>query len=249
VSIGLGIKCIDGVVLCADTQYTAPGSHKFYDRKIFVVGRDNPTTWVSFAFAGNPDLMRMFDERFSSIVQDRSYSSTLVAIRQTLADVLEEMDQKIASDQSGLYMLCGITVAEEEPVLLKISRQIVCPVDLYDYVGVGDCSVVRYLSKVLFQSPKMTVKAASLLGTYLILQAKTFVDECGGETDLVALLPNGKINVKDRGITGSYEQQAGWLEFFFARIVASLSNPEDRSNRLESDIDRFIRRLRDTAGS
>jgi 20S proteasome alpha/beta subunit len=250
VSIAIAVRCTDGIVLCADTQITWAGSHKSYERKISAIGRDAPRACVVFAYAGNPELMKMFVENFSNIFRDTQYVVSVAAIRQTIVDVLEEMGSVVANDAVGLTMLCGVSLeGEEDIVLLKISGQIIRPVDLYDYVGVGDCSVVRYLSKVLFQSRNSTVKTASLRAVYLILQAKAFIDECGGETDLINLLPDGRICHHDHGYTISQEHQTSMLEFFLARIISSLSNPADTEGRLDGDIDRFVRRLKDTAKS
>src|ERR1700719_3848454 len=60
VTIGVGIKCTDGIVLCADSQFTFQNSHKFYDTKIYNLHLDKRPGWVCFTFAGDPGLMDMF---------------------------------------------------------------------------------------------------------------------------------------------------------------------------------------------
>ena len=70
VTIGIGFRCVDGVVLCADNQITFPGSHKFYERKLYQAsGKDNE--WqAGFTFAGTLDLMKNFYENFVEAMQD-----------------------------------------------------------------------------------------------------------------------------------------------------------------------------------
>ncbi len=45
-TIGIGIKCTDGVVLSSDTQITFPGSHKYYESKIFTVHYSPPRKYL-----------------------------------------------------------------------------------------------------------------------------------------------------------------------------------------------------------
>jgi hypothetical protein len=84
---------------------------------------------------------------------------------------------------------------------------------------------------------------ASLLGTYLVLQAKTFIGGCGGETDSIQILPDGMIHIDLRQDTLDYEDRTGKLENLFAQMISSLSNPEERK-RLDQDVERFVRGLK-----
>jgi hypothetical protein len=66
------------------------------------------------------------------------------------------------------------------------------------------------------------------------------IDECGGNTDLIQLLPDGRVHFYDHGGTMSFEQRTGMLEWYLARSISSLSNPEEAKSRLDSDIEKFV---------
>lgn len=188
-TIGVGFHCIDGVALFADTQITFPANHKYYERKIYSQSYSHACS-VAFTYAGNPDLMKMFYGKFHADMDGLlGKAMTVPIIQETIETVLANMDL-VATDSDGLFMLCGI-VASSNMVLLKTDRQIVRKVDHFDYVGCGDSSVLRYLSPLLITSRRVTTAYAQKAATYLIRQAKRYVDGCGGETTGHVLLKNG----------------------------------------------------------
>jgi hypothetical protein len=63
VTIGIGFKCIDGVVLAADQQVTWGESHKSYERKFR--SHSSGDEWnASFTFSGSPVLFKSFNDKF-----------------------------------------------------------------------------------------------------------------------------------------------------------------------------------------
>jgi hypothetical protein len=247
-TIGIGIKCSDGVVLCTDTQMTVSGSHKFYERKIFSIPLINRRGWVSLSYSGDPDLMNMFQGKFSPIVRSDIYNATVASILQTLEDVLNHMEAAIASSVAagyGLYMLCGVTTENETPTLIKTSNQIVSVVDYYAYVGAGDSSLLRYLTTVLFPPPELSMRAANMLAVYLVTQAKAFVDGCGGDTDISTLLPGGRLHTRDQGIAYTYEQRLLAVQHALNTSIRSLCDEGRRKERFGADIEQFSKGLLD----
>jgi hypothetical protein len=60
------------------------------------------------------------------------------------------------------------------------------------FVGAGDSSLSRFLANVLpINSLDLDIKTALLIGSYIVEQAKEFVDGCGGETQAMAVTDIG----------------------------------------------------------
>src|SRR4029077_7471690 len=83
------------------------------------------------------------------------------------------------------------TIASSETKLLKTERKAVSEVRNVDYVGVGDSSLLRYLSPLIVLGRLPTTNQAQYLGTYLVQQAKCYVDGCGGSTQAMTLQRDG----------------------------------------------------------
>jgi hypothetical protein len=88
--------------------------------------------------------MKMFDGKFKESMKLVPSPYTAERIMEVIETVLGLMDV-IDEDSVGLYMLCGIATALSDFRFIKTSQKIVSEVRLYDYVGVGDSSLLRYL--------------------------------------------------------------------------------------------------------
>jgi hypothetical protein len=76
VTIGIGFKCIDGIVICADTQITVPESHTYYAPKIWD-DRDPDNRWsLVFTYAGSPDLMDSFKDKLVQFLRENKGERT-----------------------------------------------------------------------------------------------------------------------------------------------------------------------------
>jgi hypothetical protein len=185
----IGFLCEDGVVLCADRQITYPKGHKYYEIKIYVHEWDDYPCVIAFTFSGNPTLMRMFNGKFEAAMQvviNGKVPPSIYLVQEQVETVLGLMDVA-ESDDEGLFMLCAIATPGPTWGLLKTERKAVSSVRLFDYVGAGDSSVVRYLEPIMTRLRTCTTMQALNIGTYLVWQAKKYVDGCGGETDAVVL--------------------------------------------------------------
>ena len=91
------------IVLCSDTQITFPESHKYYERKIHP--HTNPSWSMAFTYAGSPNLMRTFNEKFAMKQAIARFS--VLSIAEVLEDVRSGMNV-LDSDSYGLYLLCAI---------------------------------------------------------------------------------------------------------------------------------------------
>jgi hypothetical protein len=240
VSVGVAFLCQDGIVICADTQITWPENHKYYECKIYPHGGAN---WTFVAtFAGNPELMKSFDGKFRESMQLMPAPYTASKIQDNVETILSFFDI-LKDDPMQLSLLCGIVIANSEFRLLKTEGHVVRQVHRFDYVGVGDSSLLRYFAPLLTQTAQYDSKQALKIGTFLVLQAKRYVDGCGGDTNARVLQPNGMA----RRIDGleRMEQKFLMLEHQLGRLATYFFDNREPDTEVEEAAKKFVKALKD----
>jgi 20S proteasome alpha/beta subunit len=239
VTISVGFRCEDGIVICADTQITWPQSHKCYECKIYEHRTDDWT--LVNTFSGDPEVVKAFNENFDEAMPHASKPHTARQIRKVIESVLSQMD-----DVSDLSMLCAVAIPQTEMHLYKTSAKIVREVDSYDYIGAGDSSLLRYLGSLLTESVVPSgygSEYAYNLGCYFVLKAKVFIEGCGGDTTAWILRPHGHVDVRD-GNTYNTEQDFMWLEKTFRMAVAACFDPRVPERNVNDLLGKMVEKLK-----
>lgn len=239
-TIALGFLCQDGIVMGADTQLTAEGSHKGYACKLFP---HRSSAWSAVVtYAGYPDFVDAFNGRFRDEMEaaEAKWPITTSLVRDLVTTILQTV---LAADADNTSLLCGVTFCEGNQCLLKTKGTLVSEVRDYANVGVGDSSLLRYLVPLLAKGGVHSTQQAALIGTYLIRVAKAYIDGCGGETDIWILRPSGALEYCS-GQTPSVEQHQGMTEHFFSAVVSGLALGMDEAE-FEERIAAMCQRLRD----
>jgi len=217
VSIGLGFRCDRGVVLCSDTQITWKGRHKAHESKLFYLSGHDWT--MASVYAGDPHLWRSFKGRFHELVTTRPHGKAattgeLGEIVETALCYFDDLD----NDPLALCLIVGIVIPSKEIALIKTEGKVASEIAVFDYVGCGDSSVLRYLASITADKDAwMTIDQALYTGTHWVRHAKTYVEDCGGDTDAFVLHWNGGMQSRSE-MTYNWEQHILRLE----RDVASL---------------------------
>jgi len=193
-TIGIGFQCRDGIVLCADRQFTSKeGRFKYQGNKL---GRSQGTSLsFIFTYAGDPDRAEVMFGKLSSNLEKKIKEPIENSPRNAIRDALEEI--YFDTQTEGLQTLLGIRWKHFGPHLYLTSETTVRS-GLTDYIGWGDSSALRYLSNFL-PLDELTVNEATVLGTYMVFVAGRFVDQCGDGTDHVILHHDGTV-VEGRGV-------------------------------------------------
>ncbi len=208
VTIGVGITCTDGLVICADRQMTG-GGFKYDETKIFRTFTKERV--IIFSYAGIPDQAKaIFRKMCEGLDEDITKSGESFNI-DTARDRLEKVFKDPLS--KGMQALIGIAVNGSTPHLFKArERTITDP--LADMIGWGDTSVTRYVWDLLCRS-YFTVEQAKVIGAYIVSVAGRFVDNCGPEMDITSMA-NGTVHEhgvalfqNQREIFLSCEEQVG----------------------------------------
>lgn len=238
-TIGIGFRCTDGIVLCADEQITYGAYFKKYEYKIFT---HNTTDWaIAMTYAGDPELMKVVDEKFREAMGKAYHSKkpeSASEIKKLLEKTLTAMRTlDAAQDPDGFYMLCGIVIPNKEMALIRTDRKKVREVKDSSYVGIGESSALEYLTKLFVASNALNARQAMYIGVYLAIQAKAYVHGCGGETDSVILKLNGMIEPHPNMY--NEEQQVLRLEFGLRNMLSVITDPSKPHAECDSAVEKF----------
>jgi hypothetical protein len=209
--VTIGFDCNDGILLCADTQITREGFDKFYEHKIFP---HQGSGWsVASTYAGDPTTMKSFDDAFADAMYSVELPVTLEIIEQKIKNALSA-----TNGGKRLFLLCGMVVPNAKR-LLRIEELKSNRIPSGGFVGLGDVSVLRYLFSILSRGVlSYSVQHAELLSAYLVLQAKRWVDGCGGETEVMIIRQDGRIEPSPRNQLG-VEMRFGILEEYLSHFA------------------------------
>lgn len=239
-TIGIGFLCDDGIVLCSDTQVTWERFHKYYEHKIQTHSGDG---WlVSYTYSGNPSVMRMFDGKFHDAIARFAPPLDAPTIQNLIETVLSLLDV-LDNEPNALCMLCGIVISGKEMRLVHTEGKVVSTVDRHHFIGAGDSSVLRYLVPTLTQkSDGWVAWQAVNVGVYLTLQAKRYVDGCGGDTDVMILKRNGHVQTTE---PYHLEQDLLKLEFLMGRAATGLFDLTMPDEEFQDHLKRFVSTVED----
>lgn len=197
-TIAVGFRCVDGVVLAADSLYTE-GVAKLYGQKIFPIA-SNGRYAVTIAGAGGvPSLkgiVREIEKRLSKGIGSKA--TDFPRIRSIVEGALgfyypKHIDSAPMDKQEdlGVQLLVGMWVSGNGTRLFETCRTSAFEIDDHRCVGIGS-HLVEYLKDVFFPpGTRPSVRMAEPLAAYIVGQAKRYVQFCGGRTFVRALLDDG----------------------------------------------------------
>jgi 20S proteasome alpha/beta subunit len=92
-TIALGFTCQEGIVLGADTQLTATGSHKGYACKLFSHGSIQGSWLAATTYAGYPAVFDSFNDRFREEMHhwEKQVAISVPIVRDLIESVLKHL--------------------------------------------------------------------------------------------------------------------------------------------------------------
>jgi 20S proteasome alpha/beta subunit len=239
VTIAAGFKFDDGLVICADTQQTYSGVLKLNATKLVPINfAHNGRSQVIFAIAGSVRYARMAVQKIQAAIAGRTPEDmTLLGIFESIETELLAFHKAHIhphprygmSGSPEFQLLIGAWSHIDGMGLFMTDDTAVNGVDDYACVGTGEY-LAHYLAKPLYQSTDLELNEIVALATHILLNAKVYVDGCGGNSEFIVLHKDGQLSpVKwfDISQGESYSQdfeQAMQLVFYAA---ADLKKSDD----------------------
>jgi hypothetical protein len=196
VTVCAGFKSTFGVVLGADSQETI-GTMKFGAPKLVImpsVGAPEDKVRMMFAGAGNGAFIdKLIEKMWEAALRGPEMSMQKVFDRVEDANI--EWHRKIweacvGGNRPEAEILVAI-YTDRCVNLYRVEGPIISPVDHYAFVGIGG-ELGTFLAEHL-NSDSSGIEEDIGDAIYILENVKTYVDACGGDTQLAALMLDGSI--------------------------------------------------------
>jgi len=200
-TIAVGFRCVDGVVLCADTQMTNRVSGmKYNDEKIHTINNFGETNWtVAMVYSGDPNILKSFYEKVRKTLLPKRDDVTLDDAREAIQTALYEVHSSSADVNSEyIDVICGVSIGGQNPetAMFVGKRTTLYEEHGFAFAGIGDSSLTKFLLNILpIQGRGIDTKTALLFGVYIVGRAKEFIDGCGGQTQSLVIRDEGVTNL------------------------------------------------------
>jgi len=243
VTIAAGFRCINGIVLCSDSQYTT-WYGKYHGSKIFQFFPQNGVVLV--AFAGVIDYMGEVKERIAKNVDGFivTEESVRALVRCTLDSFLPREGEMFQILTAFSLDVCQakICVSNRASDMNATFRR----VEGYDLIGCGSSPLTHYLVGLFSRMPTMTIEQAGLLGLYVVRQASKYgADGIGGPIQLYAINERGVVVTPFREIPEEQEKRLGEVEYNLALLLSYLTDGRYPEKDFDTLLQTFALRMRD----
>jgi 20S proteasome alpha/beta subunit len=197
VTIGIGFKCDDGVVLATDTQYTGD-RYKSNGPKLFplLASPRFPNVSVLVAGAGAVPFMKMAIDKIKTrlINTDPSLTDFKSLVEDVLLRFYRDHIHPVPShwgEPPSFDLVLGVWTRRDGLGLFKTTQTTVEEVaEPYCYIGSG-AGLAKYALDLTCEPTIMTVESTKFLASFCIKAAKDHDSWCGGETHISTLKKDG----------------------------------------------------------
>jgi 20S proteasome alpha/beta subunit len=252
VTIIAGFRCLEGIVICGDTQETVPNLSKRHVAKVKIFPSDGSLAQseLGMAICGSGegpfiDLLarKVWDSAQAATSREEATLQAETAIKETY----REYGNIYQSGQCPqVELIYGIKV-QGESSLFHAFGPVVNEVDYYKGAGAGYYMADFLQSRV--QPNLLTLHQCVLLSAYILFQAKEHVDGCGGESHIAVLRHEGESGLIDSRRVQSWTSILDGADRQLSNFLiecASLSSEFDVQEVLKSAI-KMIAHLRNKA--
>ncbi|HXX18238.1 MAG TPA: hypothetical protein VEJ46_02445 [Candidatus Acidoferrum sp.] len=237
----VGFRCRDGVVIAADSQMTG-NNLTFPELKL------DGLKWVNgraiWGYSGSIDTARRLRRELAS----KFGTSANVA---DVADVHTRLQQSLKAalrPRETFYTLFGVSFPNQNyPTLILSDGKYTSEVDHCDAIG-QDSPLVRYLLHLCQSRFVTTTSQAFVAALYIVSQVKAFDGQKVGHGTNVSILrsdPNLLIRVLSR--SQEWEADLQTIEEWTMSMLGQLSNSKFDEKTTASNMETYLTRLKEFA--
>lgn len=254
-TIAGGMLCDDGILVYADTEWTA-STMKIQRGKHWALidteGRINGVV----AGAGDEDMLRLAIQTWwSALLQIKKPKLTIGDATACLETALHYVyTQHIYPDPNGedkeFGMIVGISTPDEDPMLFKTRGTALLVSDSYEYVYLGTGSeMAMYLSSRL-DVRGVSIAVGELIAAFILWEVKQHIKSCGGASVIYALWKpgaGGKMLYRTEGDIRDYQDYFSAIDRAVQRVrvrTADLEQPEEEFEKKLASFCESLRSLR-----
>ena len=192
-----GLKCVDGIVLAADTEestYLTRGRARKLLTRTFSKGKKTKPVVVAIAGAGSAALIDSAVEQVFEAVEGAN-GSTVGKLKVTIREALLEFYRHHVSAyptrdpmDNVIDLICAVRAANGELALYRASGPLISTVPGFALCGSGE--IIRHIVEELYQ-PTIAVPRAVALMLHTLNLGKRYVPGVGGDSEIVTLMADG----------------------------------------------------------
>jgi hypothetical protein len=182
-TIAAGVRCSDGIVICADTELTA-GEGRFDRPKIFAC-----EDWLVTG-AGAWDYIKMASDKLTEAFQSilpQTPSEARNTVEQIVTAIYEEHIFKLTSSQFPVYssppqfdLIVATRCGDGQLALIKTALTATFLSSHYEAIGIGT-NVFEYWAKYFLNRPR-TMDVVAYFCMFILREVKSAVPGCGGSS-------------------------------------------------------------------
>jgi hypothetical protein len=180
VTIAVGFRCSDGVLLCADSQITY-GSRKVYQAKIFKIQDGEYLTYTGDTLLAK-ELVAALKEATKGIT---GAAAAKTARQVYTAFHREHYTAAPKAEKAHAEILCSVREGRSVNLFYGKGRHWV-PIETYCALGIGE-EHGEALFQILYD-PAVTTTQMGYSAIYALRRIKGLVEGCGGPTQLRVIL-------------------------------------------------------------
>jgi hypothetical protein len=250
VTIAAGLRCSNGIVLCADAQETKNALSKVNVPKVRVepwlrVGKDSPDElMIAVAGAGDgPFIDKIIERAWEDVSIASSFDEACAEMEKSIKTIHKEYGQIFQPGyMPQVEMVYGIKM-QGNSKLFTAHGPIVNEKSTYHSVGAG-----YYMSDFLasrMHSNHLSVSQTITLAAYILFQCKEHVDGCGGESQIAVLNEKGSSklvpSLEVNTVTQALKDVDEVLSYLLLLPAADPQIPQDEfSDVLETAVNALI---------
>jgi len=242
-TIAAGFKVRDGVLLCADTEYS--GGVKFYDEKIFRHHFNGGSIAVAIAGNGTNAGMAFRDVCYGLTARATPYSPKEVehAIRRAVKKVYDGYVTGVDESQNAAFdLIIAVNLKGIEPYLLASSNRGVAAVDYFASRGSG-WNLSDYIVKHLYDPLTGSLVECAIIALQFLSAAKRYCEGVSGPSQFLTICQGVMRDTFTRDF-GVAEEQIHQYERTSARLLFPISDASLDESVIDWHISRFAQEVK-----
>lgn len=249
-TIAAGFRFAKGIVLCADTQFTAPGLTKTSGTKIFrreFQFADGVASQIAFTFSGAPSdyALMAIDWMWVAVGNISPDAWTAANLKAELGKVIEEFYARHMYPHPHYGGVGGpaleLIVAFRSHItgvltLLRTNETVL--VEMTEHCSIGNGTLLSdYLIPTLYRHGNMSLNDVAIIAAHVLYQTKQYVDGCGGGSEFLVLHADGKFGQVQWYDIDSGERLSRVCDLVLRNLMLDASNPAASDEHLRSVIE------------
>ena len=194
-TVAASLRCKEGLVLCTDSSIT-DWTDKYDEPKILTRASTAHRAFATTG-AGYWDYVKMANEllipRLLRNIAVENWDACKI-VRDTVTEIYRnQIAAYPGPEKPHISMLVGVSERENGLYVIKATDTAVHLGRDFESIGTG-AALARYISSKFFLH-ELTIHQSVALAGYIVHEAKRYIQDCGGNTYIVALTDEGHNSV------------------------------------------------------